>query len=72
MRLIVPWKVTPRDKDQLNPIKFSTQDGESFKIYEYTLDSFDLGDILQHVVSFDQKITQAVTDREQRQRCYGL
>lgn len=71
MRLIVPWKVNQREKEQLTPFKFSTADGESFKIYEYTLDSFDLGDILQHVVSFEQKICQAVTDREQRQRCFG-
>jgi len=71
MRLIVPWKVTPRERDQITQIKFQSNDGESFKIYEYTLDSFDLGDILQHVVSFEQKICQAVTDREQRQRCFG-
>ena len=71
MRLIVPWKVNPRERDQLTPIKFHTNDGESFKLYEYTLDSFDLGDILQHVVSFEQKICQAVTDQEQRQRCFG-
>jgi len=71
MRLIVPWKVTPRERDQPNSIKFQTADGETYKIYEHTLDSFDLGDILQHVVSFEQNICQAVTDREQRQRCYG-
>lgn len=71
MRLIVPWKVNPRDRDQPTPIKFSTENGESFKIYEYTLDSFDLGDILQHVASFEQKIVQSVSDQEQRHRCYG-
>jgi hypothetical protein len=65
MRLVIPWQVSSQDCKQPTSIKFTMADGESYKIFKCTLNSFDLGDIPQHVASFKQKICQAVTDQEQ-------
>lgn len=44
MRLGIPWQVSSQDCEQPASIKFTAADGESYKIFECTLNSFDLGD----------------------------